>query len=181
MVKDRFSQQDVNKEIFDHIPKPTLRTWLLQGLYGWVNEGEDKRGTSREYSLGNLYQIGIVEALSSLDISTDIVKEIMAELGSNPPMEKKILASKKPLSKKMLDDQKNSLKMAEQLPIEVLIKLGIDKKHFKSAYRWSTLILEPNQLKHVIRLQEEDVKAPVFVIIDLTIIKNFIDSKVKDI
>lgn len=62
-----FTQKEVNK-IFNHIPVKTLRWWGMKGLYGWVNETSDGRGIHREFDLGNLYQIGIVEELSSLNI-----------------------------------------------------------------------------------------------------------------
>lgn len=64
-----FTQKEVNR-IFSHIPVKTLRWWGMKGLYGWVNETSDGRGVHREFDLGNLYQIGIVEELSSLNIHT---------------------------------------------------------------------------------------------------------------
>ncbi|MBU4356576.1 MAG: hypothetical protein KKD99_04505 [Proteobacteria bacterium] len=64
-----FTQKEVNK-IFNHIPVKTLRWWGMKGLYGWVNETSDGRGIHRGFELGNLYQIGIVEELSSLNIHT---------------------------------------------------------------------------------------------------------------
>jgi hypothetical protein len=64
-----FTQKEVNK-IFGHIPSKTTRWWGMKGLYGWANETHDGRGVHREYDLGNLYQIGIVEELSELNIQT---------------------------------------------------------------------------------------------------------------
>jgi hypothetical protein len=63
----RFTQREVNK-ILQHIPAKTLRWWGTMNLYGWVSESKDGRGVSREYELANLYQIGIVQELSSLNI-----------------------------------------------------------------------------------------------------------------
>jgi hypothetical protein len=68
-LKNQFTQKEVNK-IFSHIPVKTIRWWGMKGLYGWVNETADGRGIHREFDLGNLYQIGIVEELSSLNIHT---------------------------------------------------------------------------------------------------------------
>ena len=71
-----YSQKEVNR-IFGHIPVKTLRYWGKTGLYGWVNEISDGRGIHREYDLSNLYQIGIVEQLSSLNISSLMIKLTM--------------------------------------------------------------------------------------------------------
>ena len=69
ITKNLFTQKEVNR-IFSHVPVKTLRWWGMKGFYGWVNETADRRGIHREFDLGNLYQIGIVEELSSLNIHT---------------------------------------------------------------------------------------------------------------
>lgn len=84
-----FTQKEVNK-IFSHIPSKTLRWWGMKGLYGWAKETPDGRGIHREYDLGNLYQIGIVEELSSLNIRTLEMQVFMNQhfhygLGMNAP------------------------------------------------------------------------------------------------
>jgi hypothetical protein len=71
-----FTQKEVNK-IFSHIPSKTLRWWGMRDLYGWADQVNDGRGIHRLYKLGNLYQIGIVEELSSLNIPVDVISKIM--------------------------------------------------------------------------------------------------------
>ncbi len=81
----RFSQKEVNR-IFRHIPSKTLRWWGQMELYGWVGETSDSRGISREYDLGNLYQIGIVAELSSINIPSSMIKVIMCKFFRTNPM-----------------------------------------------------------------------------------------------
>jgi hypothetical protein len=76
ITKWLFSQKEVNK-IFSHLPTKTLRWWAIRDLYGWANEVSDGRGIHREYALGHLYQIGIVEELSSLNIPVGTINRIM--------------------------------------------------------------------------------------------------------
>ncbi len=71
-----FTQKEVNK-IFSHIPSKTLRWWGMRDLYGWANQINDGRGIHREYELGHLYQIAIVEELSSLNIPVGVINRIM--------------------------------------------------------------------------------------------------------
>lgn len=71
-----FTQKEVNK-IFNHIPSKTLRWWGMRDLYGWANQINDGRGIHREYELDHLYQIGIVEELSSLNIPVEAINRIM--------------------------------------------------------------------------------------------------------
>ena len=76
MIKAFLTQKEVNN-IFHHIPTRTIRWWGLMGFYGWAAEFPDGRGISRQYDLGSLYEIGIVEELSSLNIPSSIIKQIM--------------------------------------------------------------------------------------------------------
>lgn len=71
-----FTQKEVNK-IFSHIPSKTLRWWGMRDLYGWADQINDGRGIHRLYELGNLYQIGIAEELSSLNIPVEVINKIM--------------------------------------------------------------------------------------------------------
>ena len=71
-----FTQKEVNK-IFSNIPSKTLRWWGMRELYGWADQVNDGRGIHRLYELGNLYQIGIVEELSSLNIPVEVINKIM--------------------------------------------------------------------------------------------------------
>lgn len=76
IAKKIFTQKEVNK-IFSHIPSKTLRWWGMRDLYGWADQVNDGRGIHRLYELGNLYQIGIVEELSSLNIPVEVINRIM--------------------------------------------------------------------------------------------------------
>jgi hypothetical protein len=71
-----FTQKEVNK-IFSHVPSKTLRWWGMRELYGWADQVNDGRGIHRLYELDNLYQIGIVEELSSLNIPVEFINKIM--------------------------------------------------------------------------------------------------------
>ena len=73
-----FTQQEVNR-IFKHIPPKTLRWWGMKDLYGHVAFAMDGRGTHRTYDWGNLYQIGIVEELSSLNIPSHNIYQTMTK------------------------------------------------------------------------------------------------------
>lgn len=73
-----YSQKEVNR-IFGHVPVKTLRWWGQMGFYGWVSETSDGRGIHRQYELSNLYQIGIVEQLASLNISSLVIKLTMVK------------------------------------------------------------------------------------------------------
>lgn len=152
-----FNQRKVNR-IFNHIPIKTLRWWGLKGLYTWVSEISDKRGISREYEIANLYQIGILENLSSLDVSISVIGLIMNALGNNPSMDKILFISKHPVKSR-----------------EITINL---KKPF---YMWHHLIIESEQINYLIVHYRERYKIATIIIIDLAIIKEFVDSLIKEI
>ena len=75
MGEQLFSQREVNK-IFSHVPSRTLRWWALMKLYDYSVKVHDRRGVHRQYLLKNLYQIGIVEALTSLNFQASQIEEI---------------------------------------------------------------------------------------------------------
>jgi hypothetical protein len=76
MAGGEYSQKDVNT-IFKHLSIKTVRDWQIRKLYGWGNEWQDKRGIHRKYDLFNLYQIGIVEELSSCRVPILYIKGVM--------------------------------------------------------------------------------------------------------
>jgi len=76
IAKRVYTQKEVNK-IFGHIPSKTLRWWGMRDLYGWANHTIDGRGIHREYELAHIYQIGIVEELSSLNIPVGVINRII--------------------------------------------------------------------------------------------------------
>jgi DNA-binding transcriptional MerR regulator len=155
-----FNQRAVN-QIFRHVPIKTLRWWALQGLYGWVNEIEDKRGISREYDINNLYQLGIVENLSSLDIRLDVIKRIMEELDSTPPMDKIIFISKNPVKSKELG------------PIG-------DKLRKTPMFAWHYLIIRAEHLNEIMKHYRDRFQIAVIIVVDLLSIKVFVDSLVRE-
>ena len=75
MGEKLFSQRQVYK-IFSHVPSRTLRWWALMKLYDYSTEAHDRRGVHRQYHLENLYQIGIVEALTSLNFQARQIEKI---------------------------------------------------------------------------------------------------------
>jgi hypothetical protein len=77
-TKKLFTQKEINR-IFSRIPPKTLRWWGTMDLYGHVAFAMDGRGTHRTYELGNLYQIGIVEELSSLNIPSRNISRVMTK------------------------------------------------------------------------------------------------------
>ena len=154
-----FNQREAN-QIFKHVHVNTLRWWALQGLYGWTNEVEDKRGISREYDIGNLYQIGIVENLSSLDIRLDVIKGIMAKLGNNPPMSKAVLITKHPV------------KSREIGPIG-------DKQRKTPCFAWHNEVIEVEHMMGLIKMYMQ-YNLAVIIIVDLASIKIFVDTLVRE-
>jgi len=75
-IEKVFTQKAVNR-IFKHIPVKTLRWWGMMALYGHIAIAWDARGVHRTYEVGNLYQIGIVAELSSLNIPTRNISQAM--------------------------------------------------------------------------------------------------------
>ena len=75
MPEKLFSQREVNN-IFSHVPSRTLRWWALMKLYDISAKAHDGRGVHRQYHLENLYQIGIVEVLTSLNFQASQIEEI---------------------------------------------------------------------------------------------------------
>ncbi len=152
-----FNQREVNR-IFSHVPIKTLRWWGLQGLYTWISQSYDKRGISREYEIANLYQIGILENLSSLDVSITTIRIIMNSIANNPSMDKILFISKHPVKSK-----------------------EITKRIKKPFYMWHHLIIKSENINHLIAHYRTKYRIATIIIIDLAIIKEFVDSLIKEI
>ncbi len=84
MIDRLFSQGEVNK-IFEHIPSRTIRFWVESGLVEWSGEFEDRRGRHRQYSLENLWQLGLVEELMSYHLPVKNVKNWMEIVSKRIP------------------------------------------------------------------------------------------------
>lgn len=81
MGEKLYSQSEVNR-IFSHISPKTLIFWVLSGLVEWSREHEDRRGIHREYSLKNLWQLGLAEELMNLNIPVKFVERMMARVNN---------------------------------------------------------------------------------------------------
>jgi DNA-binding transcriptional MerR regulator len=71
-----FNQGDVGR-INPDVSRKTLFAWAKWGLFEWVAQKSDARGIHREYSLWNLYQIGIVRELAGLNVPLEMIRIIM--------------------------------------------------------------------------------------------------------
>lgn len=71
-----FSQGDI-KKIFPDVSRKTFFVWAKDGLFEWVAERSDARGVRKEYSLWNLYQIGVVRELAALNVPLLMIRIIM--------------------------------------------------------------------------------------------------------
>jgi hypothetical protein len=79
-----YSQSEANR-IFKHLSPKTLIFWVLSGLVEWSGEHEDRRGIHRQYSLENLWQLGLAEELMSLNLPVKTVKVWMAHVSRKLP------------------------------------------------------------------------------------------------
>ena len=76
MMNHIFSQGDLTK-IFPDVSRKTFFVWAKDGLFEWIAEKSDARGVHKEYSLWNLYQIGIVRELAALNVPLLMIRIIM--------------------------------------------------------------------------------------------------------
>jgi hypothetical protein len=183
LSKELFSQREVN-QIFQHIPVKTLRWWGLMGLYGWVNEVVDGRGIHREYGLGNLYQIGIVEALASLNISTLIIKLTMAQsfrsgIRMSPPIElvetggevREIPDLQGSPEVNVLDQMDKKLVLTKRL----FGTVSSPGKKERPSFGWNSLVVERSELPRLFAL---NAGPGTKIVIDLASIKATVDMLV---
>ncbi len=75
-MKEFYTRKERN-HIFSHIPERTLRFWDDSGLTESAREKEDGRGIQREYAPWNLYQVGIVEEMASVNFPVSLIKSTM--------------------------------------------------------------------------------------------------------
>lgn len=97
-----FNQGEVGR-IYPDVSRKTLFAWGKDGLFEWIAEKSDARGVHKEYSLWNLYQIGIVRELAALNVPLMNIRIIMdryfkdhlyaPSLIEKPPEERQIIAS----------------------------------------------------------------------------------------
>lgn len=81
MTARLYSQSEVNR-IFAHIPSQTLFHWIRTGLVEWSDAHQDRRGKHRLYSLENLWRIGLVEELMSLNLPISEARVLVEVLDS---------------------------------------------------------------------------------------------------
>lgn len=84
-MTETYSQTEIAK-IFAHIPARTLAYWAKKGLVKWKAEKSDKRGCQREYDRHSLYQIGLIEELTSINFPLDLVKHSISYLHDEPDL-----------------------------------------------------------------------------------------------
>jgi hypothetical protein len=75
----RFSQSEVQNEIFPHIPPRSLLLLSTSGVIEWIDEHQDGRGIHRVYGLANLYQIAVATQLSLVGFSYNSIKTLVMD------------------------------------------------------------------------------------------------------
>ncbi len=168
-----FTQKEVNK-IFIHIPSKTLRWWGMRDLYGWANQISDGRGIHREYELGHLYQIGIVEELSSLNIPVGAINKIMR---------KNFLSGMLmyPVQRDLEKDEWGGGKRVDV--VDQMNKMLIITKTLSGSYKRLPRKRPPEYEGFLVdRTEPEIISGPgellknnVMIVINLAIIRNFVD------
>jgi hypothetical protein len=173
-----FTQKEVNK-IFSHIPSKTLRWWGMRDLYGWADQVNDGRGIHRLYELGNLYQIGIVEELSSLNIPVEVINKIM----------RKRFLSGLAMHPVEVDLEKDELGGGKRVSVaDHMNKVLIITKTFRSIYRLDKKRRPSDYESFLINdVKDEIVLGPgqlfldsVKIIINLRSIKDFVDALIRE-
>lgn len=171
-----FTQKEVNK-IFGHIPAKTLRWWGIRQLYGWASESADGRGVHREYGLDNLYQIGIIQELSALNIPTDVIKRIIDKnFSSGLRISKPIIVDRQ--------EKTSAAKVADQMKKTLVITktfLGFALKAFKketAVFSWDSSLVERNEIKFSGPVP--DFLKAIMIILDLRLIKEFVDAAIRE-
>jgi hypothetical protein len=173
-----FTQKEVNK-IFSHVPSKTLRWWGMRELYGWADQVNDGRGIHRLYELGNLYQIGIVEELSSLNIPVEVINNVMRKNFLSglvmhpvePDLERDEIGGGKRAN---VVDQMNKI-----LVITKALRQGymLNKKRRSSEYE---AFLINNSDDEVALDPGKVFRDSVKIIINLSAIKGFVDSLIRE-
>lgn len=139
------------------------------GFYKWVGELPDGRGISRQYHVGNLYQVAIVEELSSLNIPTRIIKQIMDRHFSDEYFGVSIKA-----------EQEEGFEEwgAPEMEDVLLIWKGPkgSEKRERGGYDWVSSLTNPDDVY-------EDKIGPIkrshtMILVNLIDIKNWVDARV---
>ncbi len=172
-----YSQKKVNS-IFGHIPVKTLRWWGQMGLYGWVSEISDGRGIHREYEMPNLYQIGIVEQLSSLNIPSLVIsmmimkKHFRSGMRMSAPVNmdhpERIDENEWPLVN--VAEQMNKILVITKVLYGTVSQPG---KRERPSYGWGSFLIEG--LEELLAVLSERRHAGTMIVIDLAMIKKSVD------
>lgn len=75
----KFSQSEVQNEIFPQIPPRSLLLLATNGVIEWIDEHQDGRGVHRVYGLSNLYQIAVATQLSLVGFSYNSIKTLVMD------------------------------------------------------------------------------------------------------
>lgn len=91
-MKEFYTRKERNL-IFSHIPERTMRFWDDSGLTESARGKEDGSGIQREYAPWNLYQVGIIEELASVNFPVSLIKSTMEKhfIGRDAAGEPKLL------------------------------------------------------------------------------------------
>jgi hypothetical protein len=141
------------------------------GFYGWVNETSDGRGIHREYDVSNLFQIGIVEQLSSLNIPTPGINFFM-QRHFRYGIRMSALAN---------DENEFPLVNVEMQMGKILVitkalrgKLTQPGRAEGPAYTWDSFLIEGPE-----GLFSRKNWSGIMILIDLAMIKKSVDSLIK--
>ncbi len=191
IAKKLFTQKEVNK-IFSHIPSKTLRWWGMRDLYGWANQINDGRGIHREYELGHLYQIGIVEELSSLNIPVDAINRIMRKHFLSGLVMQSLLEDleRDELgggSRVWADVDKDQLgdglrvNVADQMNKMLVITKTLSGRHNpkKIPPKYAAFLIDKTEPK-IINGSDELLLDSVMILVNLERIKNFVDHLIRE-
>jgi hypothetical protein len=75
-MKEKISQKELNFT-FSHLHRETVRNWIRWGLAETIQEGQDKRGIIRSFSLDAVAQLRLTEILSGLGFRLDTINLLL--------------------------------------------------------------------------------------------------------
>jgi len=168
-TKESYSQKKVN-EYFSRISAKTLRHWGQMQLYGWTYEFEDGRGVHRQYERANLYQIGLVEQLSDLNVPIPVIRKIMAQhFCSGMRMSEQ---KERPLAN--VAAQMDKLLVINKIFTWMDMSLMPDDPVGYKTMDWYPFLVEQGE----VTLREHSA---ITIVIKLSAIKEFVDSLVRQV
>ncbi|MGA9753904.1 MAG: hypothetical protein WBV23_02040, partial [Desulfobaccales bacterium] len=144
--------------------------WGIMQLYGWIYEFTDGRGIHRQYELANLYQIGLVEQLSDLNISIPVIRETMAQNFCFGIRMSEL--DKRPLAN--VSAQMDKLLVIEKIFTWIDTSWMDDESMGFKTINWHPFLVEKGE----VTLREH---AGITIVIKLATIKEFVDSLIMQV